>query len=122
MNPSLCFYYHFKYSWDLRIFENLPCVQPLVEAIALVWWINEFFRSFQIDLVIVTGKPRSGKGERLAHALLTLQLQCVSPCLQLCNVNTFRCSVKVLHEEKNICWYEYARWYFKRFLWFVLPL
>lgn len=67
----------------------------------MVWWINEFFRSFQIELVIVTGKPRSGKGERLAHALLTLQLQCVSPCLQLCNVNTFCCSVNVLHKEKT---------------------
>lgn len=74
-------------------------MQPLVGAIALVWWKNEFFISFQIGLVAVVGKPRSGKGERFTQALLTLQ-HVSSPCLQLCNVNTFCCSVKVLHEAK----------------------
>ena len=52
------------------------------------------------SLVAVIGKPRSGKGERLAHALLTLRLQRISPFLQLCNVNMFCCSVKELHEAK----------------------
>jgi len=62
-------------SWILRISENLLWVHS---AVALVWWKNEFFSSFQIELVAVMGKNKKrGRGE-VGTCFLTFQIQLIS--------------------------------------------